>query len=104
MDVYRDIVEVVADASGLMQAKQIVSRTGLLAASAKIEGTRGKLKRLVERGWLTEDRPGRFSLAHRPARASAEGKLSAVPPACRGGLAAPACTSSGALTLLQVAY
>ncbi|MFI0243047.1 hypothetical protein [Streptomyces sp. NPDC016845] len=71
-DVYRDIVEVVADASGPMQAKQIVPRIGLPTASAKIEGTRGKLKRLVERGWLTEDQPGRFSLAHRPAGENSE--------------------------------
>ena len=57
-DVYRDIVEVIADASGPMQAKQIVPRIGLPAVTAKIEGTRGKLKRLVERGWLVEDAPG----------------------------------------------
>lgn len=64
-DVYRDIVEVVADASGPMQAKQIVPRIGLPAVTGKIEGTRGKLKRLVERGWLVEDQPGRFALARR---------------------------------------
>ncbi|MFF0134731.1 hypothetical protein ACFYTG_55865 [Streptomyces mirabilis] len=64
-DVYRDIVEVIADASGPMQAKQIVPRIGLPAVTAKIEGTRGKLKRLVERGWLIEDQPGRFAPAHR---------------------------------------
>ena len=64
-DVYRDIVEIVADASDPMQAKQIVPRIGLPAVTAKIEGTRGKLKRLVERGWLVEDQPGQFALAHR---------------------------------------
>lgn len=63
-DVYRDIVEVLADGSGSMQAKQIVPRIGLAAVSAKIEGTRGKLKRLVQRGWLREDQPGLFALAH----------------------------------------
>ncbi|MEV6949707.1 hypothetical protein AB0N07_48995 [Streptomyces sp. NPDC051172] len=62
-DVYRDIVEVVADAPGPVQAKQVVPRIGLPAVAAKIEGTRGKLKRLVERGWLREERPGLFSLA-----------------------------------------
>jgi hypothetical protein len=62
-DVYRDIVQVVADASGPMQAKQIVPRIGLPAVSGKIEGTRGKLKRLVERGWLVEGQPGRFTPA-----------------------------------------
>jgi hypothetical protein len=63
-DVYRDIVEIVTDATGPMQAKQIVPRIGLPAVTAKIEGTRGKLKRLVERGWLREERPGLFALAH----------------------------------------
>ncbi|MEU9244420.1 hypothetical protein [Streptomyces sp. NPDC048385] len=69
-DVYRDIVEIVADATKPMQAKQIVPRIGLPAVTAKIEGTRGKLKRLVERGWLSEERPGLFALAH-PAGAEA---------------------------------
>jgi hypothetical protein len=68
-DVYRDIVEVVADAAKPMQAKQIVPRIGLPAVSGKIEGTRGKLKRLVERGWLMEDQPGRFTAAHPGAQA-----------------------------------
>ncbi|MFH9970160.1 hypothetical protein ACH4PR_54865 [Streptomyces mirabilis] len=64
-DMYRDIVEVIADAPGPLQAKQIVPRIGLEATTGKIEGTRGKLKRLVERGWLDEDAPGRFGLARR---------------------------------------
>ncbi|MFE0179195.1 hypothetical protein ACFWZ2_43515 [Streptomyces sp. NPDC059002] len=64
-DVYRDIVEVVADAPGPLQAKQIVPRIGLPTTTGKIEGTRGKLKRLVERGWLDEDVPGQFTLARR---------------------------------------
>jgi hypothetical protein len=63
-DVYRDIVEVVTDAGKPVQAKQIVPRIGLPAVTAKIEGTRGKLKRLVERGWLVEDQPGQFAVAH----------------------------------------
>jgi hypothetical protein len=66
-DVYRDIMEVLADAPGPLQAKQIVPRIGLSATAGKIEGTRVKLKRLVERGWLTEDAPGRFTLARRDA-------------------------------------
>ncbi|MFF7656888.1 hypothetical protein ACFZCY_45095 [Streptomyces sp. NPDC007983] len=48
--VYRDIVEVVADAPGPVRAKQIVPRIELPAETGKIEGTRSKLKRLVERG------------------------------------------------------
>ncbi|WP_369383165.1 hypothetical protein [Streptomyces sp. cg36] len=64
-DVYRDIVEVIADAPGPVQAKQIVPRIGLPTTTGKIETTRSKLKRLVERGWLDEDSPGRFTLARR---------------------------------------
>lgn len=66
--VYRDILEVVSDASGPVRAKQIVPRIGLPAETGKIEGTRSKLKRLVERGWLDEDTPGMFTL--RPSRSS----------------------------------
>lgn len=62
-DIYRDIVEIIADAPGPLQAKQLVPRIGLPATTGKIEGTRGKLKRLVERGWLDEDAPGQFTLA-----------------------------------------
>jgi hypothetical protein len=49
--VCQDIPEVVGDAPGPVRAKQIVPRIGLPAETAKIEGTRSKLKRLVERGW-----------------------------------------------------
>lgn len=62
---YRDIVEVVADAPGLIRVKQIVSRIGLPAETGNIEGTRSKRKRLVERGWLDEDAPGLFTPARR---------------------------------------
>lgn len=63
-DVYRDIVEIVADAPNPLQAKQTEPRIGPEATTAKTDGTRGKLKRLVERGWLDEDPPpGRFTPA-----------------------------------------
>jgi hypothetical protein len=62
-DVYRDLLEVVADAPGPVRAKQIVPRIGLPVDTAKIEGTRAKLKRLVGRGWLDEDSPGLFTLS-----------------------------------------
>lgn len=68
--VYRDIVEVVADAPGPIRAKQIVPRIGLPAETGKIEGTRSKLKRLVERGWLDEEVPGLFTPARRRTAAS----------------------------------
>jgi hypothetical protein len=63
--VYRDILEVVADAPGPIRAKRIVP-SGLPAETGKIEGTRSKLKRLVERGWLDEEAPGLFTPARRP--------------------------------------
>ncbi|MFH9425720.1 hypothetical protein [Streptomyces sp. NPDC017529] len=59
--VYRGIVEVIANAPGPVQAKQIVPRIGLPTTTGKIEGTRSKLKRLVERNWLGEDAPGLFT-------------------------------------------
>ncbi|MFF1747204.1 hypothetical protein [Streptomyces mirabilis] len=63
--VCRDIVEVVADAPGPVRARQIVPRIGLPTETGKIERTRSKLKRLVERGWLDEDTPGMFTPARR---------------------------------------
>ncbi|MBL3671673.1 hypothetical protein JL475_38660 [Streptomyces sp. M2CJ-2] len=63
--VYRDIVDVIDDAPDPVQAKQIVPRIGLPAQTSKIEGTRSKLKRLVERGWLAEERPGLFTSSAR---------------------------------------
>lgn len=59
--VYRDIVDVVDDAPRPVQAKQVVPRIGLPAQTSKIETTRSKLKRLVERGWLEEQTPGLFT-------------------------------------------
>ncbi|MEE4543970.1 hypothetical protein V2S66_18575 [Streptomyces sp. V4-01] len=71
---YRDIVEVVADAPGPVRAKQVVPRIGLPAEAGKIEGTRSKMKRLVERGWLDEDTPGLFTVARRRAEGSANSR------------------------------
>jgi hypothetical protein len=59
--VYQDILEVVGDVPGPVRAKQTVPMIGLPAETAKIEGTRSKLKRLVERGWLDETSPGLFA-------------------------------------------
>ncbi|MEU3664746.1 hypothetical protein AB0E77_34230, partial [Streptomyces sp. NPDC032940] len=32
------------------------------ASASRVEGARARLKRLVERGWLVEQKPGRFTL------------------------------------------
>ncbi|MGP4105180.1 hypothetical protein [Nonomuraea sp. KM90] len=60
---YRDVLDVLADAGGAMRAVRISSALGRGESAAKVEGLRGKLKRLRERGWLTEDEPGMFALA-----------------------------------------
>ncbi len=73
--VYRDIVDVVDDAPGPVQAKQIVPRIGLSARTAKIEGTRGKLKRLVERGRLDEQTAGLFTTSARRRAAGVTGSV-----------------------------
>jgi len=63
---YRDLLEVVEDAGRPLRAGQVAAAAGLSTGKAKVEGLRSKLKRLVERGWLTgEAGPGLFGL---PAR------------------------------------
>jgi hypothetical protein len=63
---YRDLVEVVADAGRPLRAAQIAAAAGLSTDKAKVETLRSKLKRLVERDWLTEEAgPGLFGLAAR---------------------------------------
>jgi hypothetical protein len=59
---YRDLVEVTEDAGRPVRAAQIAAAAGLSTERGKAETLRGKLKRLVERGWLAEDAPGLFSL------------------------------------------
>jgi hypothetical protein len=60
---YRDLVEVAEDAGRPLRAAQIAAAAGLSTDKAKVETLRGKLKRLVERGWLAEEAgPGLFAL------------------------------------------
>ncbi|MEU6673796.1 hypothetical protein [Streptomyces sp. NPDC046925] len=73
--IYRDIVEIVRDAPGPVRAEQIVPRIGLPAEAGKIEGTRGKLKRLVARGWLDEDDPGLFTPARHETETTANSSM-----------------------------
>ena len=64
---YRDLLEVAEDAGRPLRAAQIAAAAGLATERGKVETLRGKLKRLVERGWLAEEAgPGLFTL---PARA-----------------------------------
>lgn len=59
---YQDLLEAVTDAAGPVRAGAIAAACGLSTDKSKVEGLRSKLKRLVERGWLIEDGPGRFAL------------------------------------------
>ncbi|MFE7527712.1 hypothetical protein ACFU7Y_18640 [Kitasatospora sp. NPDC057542] len=60
---YRRLVGMLeAEAGGTgLRAQELASRMGLERVPAKVEGVRSKAKRLVERGWLTEERPGVFT-------------------------------------------
>jgi hypothetical protein len=49
-----------------MSCQQITDTPGLEVVPAKVEGVRSKAKRLVARGWLVEESPGRFSSAAVP--------------------------------------
>ncbi len=60
---YQRLLEVLADRGGeAMDCRQLAAALGLEVVAAKVEGVRSKVKRLVARGWLVEDRPGMFSL------------------------------------------
>ncbi|MFC4505144.1 MULTISPECIES: hypothetical protein [Streptomyces] len=58
---YQDIVEVLAGAVRPMRAHHLCAALVLSTDKSKVEGFRSKLKRLVERGWLTEAEPGLFA-------------------------------------------
>ncbi|MFC5830644.1 hypothetical protein [Nonomuraea insulae] len=59
---YRDVLEVLADAGRAMRAGKISAALGRGESAAAVEGLRGKLRRLVERGWLAQEEPGLFAL------------------------------------------
>ncbi|MEV7238337.1 hypothetical protein AB0N06_31665 [Streptomyces sp. NPDC051020] len=61
---YRHIMAVFEEAGGdsLTARRTAVALGWDSSAPSRVEGARGKLKRLVERGWLVEERPGRVTL------------------------------------------
>ncbi|GAA2852687.1 hypothetical protein GCM10020220_047420 [Nonomuraea rubra] len=59
---YRDVMEVITDAGHGLRSKQIALALGLGDSASTVEGLREKLRRLVARGWLTQDSPGIFAL------------------------------------------
>ncbi|MDH6580296.1 hypothetical protein [Kitasatospora sp. MAP5-34] len=44
-----------------LRAKELAGRLGLDLTPAKVEGLRSKANRLIERGWLVQERPGVFT-------------------------------------------
>nr|WP_190016475.1 hypothetical protein [Streptomyces lucensis] len=61
---YQALMAAAADAGGDgLGARRPAVVLGWDSASAsRVEGARARLKRLVERGWLVEAKPGRFTL------------------------------------------
>ncbi|MFF7157432.1 hypothetical protein [Streptomyces sp. NPDC008139] len=62
---YQRIMNIVADPARSggegMDCRELAAALGLAPVPAKVEGVRVKAKRLVARGWLAEDKPGKFS-------------------------------------------
>ena len=50
-----------------LRCQQLAVSLGLEAVPAKVEGLRSKAKRLVERGWILQVRPGVFTALATPA-------------------------------------
>lgn len=60
---YRLIMAVLGEAGDSLTARQTAVALGWdSSVPSRVEGARGRLKRLVERGWPAENRPGRFTL------------------------------------------
>ncbi len=60
---YRDVLEVMEDAGGPVRSKEVCAALGLSSSDGAREAMRGKLLRLVQRGWCLQGEPGRFALA-----------------------------------------
>ncbi len=56
-----------SDGEAMMTCQEITAGLGLAPVPACVEGVRSKMKRLADRGWVTEPIPGRFTLADGPA-------------------------------------
>ncbi|EXU87650.1 hypothetical protein [Streptomyces noursei] len=63
---YQRILQALADrcrlGQGPLTCQEMAALFGLDAVPAKVEALRSKAKRLVARGWLAEQQPGRFML------------------------------------------
>ncbi|MEV7675913.1 hypothetical protein [Streptomyces sp. NPDC088752] len=72
---YRRIMAVFEKVAGDgLSARQVAVGLGWdVSVPARVEDARGRLKRLVERGWLVESRPGMFTLSERDSAVAAGG-------------------------------
>ncbi|MER6375872.1 hypothetical protein [Streptomyces mirabilis] len=66
---YQRIVSVLESEAGRegLRCQQLAAALGLQVVPAKVEGLRSKAKRLVERGWARQVRPGVFTALVVPA-------------------------------------
>jgi hypothetical protein len=62
---YQQILHILSTAPAGMRAKGICLALGVEPLPKHVEGTRAKLKRMVNRQILTEDEPGVFTLAQK---------------------------------------
>lgn len=62
---YQQILHILGTAPTGMRAKGICLALGVEPSPKHVEGTRAKLKRMVNRQVLTEDEPGIFTLAQK---------------------------------------
>jgi hypothetical protein len=64
---YQRILKALADRARLHQGpltcQEMAAEFGMDVVPARVEALRSKAKRLVARGWLAEQQPGRFTLA-----------------------------------------
>ncbi|WP_405842618.1 hypothetical protein [Streptomyces sp. NBC_01518] len=64
---YQRILQALADRARLHQGpltcQEMTAAFGMDVVPARVEALRSKAKRLVARGWLAEQQPGRFTLA-----------------------------------------
>jgi hypothetical protein len=64
---YQRILQVLAGRARLHQGpltcQEMAAMFGMDVLPARVEALRSKAKRLVARGWLAEQQPGRFTLA-----------------------------------------
>ncbi|MFI1856203.1 hypothetical protein ACH430_46985, partial [Streptomyces sp. NPDC020480] len=64
---YQRILKALADRSrlgrGPLTCQEMAALFGMDVVPARVEALRSKAKRLVARGWLAEQQPGRFTLA-----------------------------------------